>query len=157
MNIKKECCQRLSPLEWEKKEIIWQDKPFLKDRYWSFFHVPLDFGKKIIRGFEKIKEVGLAAEPMVLSKNDGLWGGEMLIPISKNTDQFEVEMLHGKFLTRLFEGHYGDMRSWIRETRKWCREKGYEAKEFIFWYATCPKCAKKYGDKVQMVVFARVE
>jgi len=152
-----ECCKRLSLEEWDKKEIVWRDKPFYKDRYWSFIHVPIGFGKKIVRGLEKIKEAGLAAEPMVLSKCDNLWGGEMLIPVSKKTDIFETELLTGKFLTRLFEGHYGDMRKWIKETKKYCREKGFLPKEFIFWYATCPKCAKKYGDKVQVVVFARVE
>ena len=151
------CCKILSPAEWDKKEIIWRDKPFLKDYYWSFLHVPLDFGKKIIRGLEKIKEAGLASEQMVLSKGDGLWGGEMLIPVSQKTDQFETELITGRFLTRLFEGHYGDMRGWIKETENYCREKGFAAKEFIFWYATCPKCAKKYSDKVQVVVLARVE
>lgn len=155
--MEKECCRRLSPAEWDKKELVWRDKPFLKDRYWSFLHVPLDFGKKIIRGLEKIKEAGLSAEQMVLSKGDGLWSGEMLIPISKKTDIFETELITGKFLTRLFEGHYGDMRRWIKETKNYCQEKGFSAQEFIFWYATCPKCAKKHGDKVQVVVFARVE
>jgi len=150
------CCKRLSPIEWDKKEIVWRDKPFYKDQYWSFLHVPISFGKKIVRGLEKIKEAGLASEQMVLSKDDGLWGGEMLIPISKKTDIFETELVTGKFLTRLFEGHYGDMRTWLKETKNYCQEKGYSAKEFIFWYATCTKCAKKYGDRVQVVVFARV-
>ncbi|MDI6778317.1 MAG: hypothetical protein QMD77_03935 [Patescibacteria group bacterium] len=154
--MEKECCERLDPAEWDQKEIIWRDKPFLKDHYWSFLHVPIDFGKKIVRGLQEIKEAGLASEQMVLSKCDGLWGGEMLIPISKKTDRFETELITGKFLTRLFEGHYGDMRKWIKETEKYCEEKRFKAKEFIFFYATCPKCAKKYGDQAQVVVFGRV-
>jgi hypothetical protein len=152
-----DCCKILSPQEWDKKEIIWRDKPFYRDKYWSFLHVPLDFGRKIVRGLEKIKEAGLASEQMVLSKGDGLWGGDMLIPISRNAERFETEVITGKFFTRLFEGHYGDMRKWISETKKWCKGKGFDVQEFIFWYATCPKCAKKYGDKVQVVVFAKVE
>src|SRR4030042_5752790 len=133
--MEKECCKRLLPEEWDKKEIVWRDKSFLKDHYWSFLHVPLDFGKKIIRGLEKIKEAGLPSEQMVLSKNDGLWGGEMRIPISEKSDQFDTELLTGKFLTRLFDGHYGDLRGWIKETKDYCRQKGFFAKEFIFWYA----------------------
>jgi hypothetical protein len=152
-----ECCKRLIPAEWDRKEIVWRDKPFYRDRYWSFLHVPIDFGKKIVRGLEKIKEAGLFAEQMVLSKNDGLWGGEMLIPIERNTNRFKTELLTGKFFTRLFEGHYGDMRRWLKEMKKYCVEKGYQPEEYIFFYATCPKCAKKYGDRVQVVVFARVE
>jgi hypothetical protein len=152
-----ECCKRLIPEEWDRNEIVWRDKPFFKDRYFSFLHVPIGFGKKITEGLRKIEEAGVFSEQMVLSKCDGLWGGEMLIPVSRKTDRFETELITGEFLTRLFEGHYGDMRRWIKETEKYCAEKNFKPKEFIFWYATCPKCAKTQGGKVQVVVFARVE
>lgn len=152
-----ECCKILSPAEWDKKEIVWRDKPFFKSHYFAFLHVPVNIGSKITKGMKKIEETGLGAEQMVLSKNDGLWGADILIPIKNKTDVFDIELVTGKFLTRLFEGHYGDMRRWIRETRAWCREKGFEPEEYIFWYATCPKCAKKRDDKAQVVVFAKVE
>ena len=45
-----ECCKRLLPEEWDQKEIVWRDKPFYRDRYFSFLHVPLNFGGKIIPG-----------------------------------------------------------------------------------------------------------
>ena len=151
-----DCCRILAAAEWDKKEIIWRDKPFYESRYRAFFHVPVNIGKKIAEGMKKISEAGLAAESMVLVKNEGLFGADILIPIAKKTNIFETELITGKFLTRIFEGHYGDMRRWIKETKKYCREKGFSPKEFIFWYAICPKCAKKYGDKVQVVVFARI-
>jgi hypothetical protein len=151
------CCKYLSPAEWDKKEIVWRDKPFFKDHYVAFLHVPLNLGKKIVKGLEKVKESGLFAEQMVLTRNDTLWGADLLIPISRNAKRFETEVITGKFMTRLFEGQYGDMRKWISETKKWCKEKGAKPQEFIFWYATCPKCAKKRGDKAQVVVFAKVE
>ena len=151
------CCKILSPAEWDKQEIVWRDKPFLKSHYFSFLHVPVNLGLKIAEGTKRIKEAGLEAEQMMLSRNDGMWGADMLIPIRAKTDIFEIELITGRFLTRLFDGHYGDMRKWIRETRIWCRGKGLEPEEFIFWYATCPKCAKKLGDKAQVVVFAKVE
>jgi hypothetical protein len=152
-----ECCKVLSPAEWDKKEIIWRDKPFYKDHYLAFLHVPINFGGKIIKGLEIVKEGGLFAEQMVLTRNDTLWGADLLIPISRNAKRFETEVLSGKFMTRLFEGQYGDMRRWINETKKWCEGKGTKVQEFIFWYATCPKCSKKRGDKAQVVVFAKVE
>lgn len=152
-----ECCKRLSPEEWDKKELVWRDKTFYKTHFLAFFHVPVNIGQKIIKGTAKVKEAGLLAENMILVKNDGLFGADLLIPIAGKTNQFEIELITGKFLTRLFEGHYGDMRGWVKEARDWCRKQGFESEEYIFWYATCPKCAKKYGDKVQVVVFAKVE
>ena len=152
-----ECCKILSSSEWDKKEIVWRDKPFLKSHYFAFLHVPVNLGAKIVASMRKIKEAGLGAEQMMLSRNDGMWGADMLIPIKNKTDIFDIEVITGRFFTRLFDGHYGDMGKWIRETRIWSRGKGFEPDEFIFWYATCPKCAKKRGDKVQVVVFAKVE
>lgn len=154
--MEKECCKRLNSEEWDKKELVWRDKPFYKSHFLAFFHVPVNIGGKIMEGLAKIKETGLAAENMVLVKNDNLFGADLLIPIAHKSDIFETELINGKFLTRLFEGHYGDMRRWLKETKQYCQEKGFSPKEFIFFYATCPKCAKKYGDKVQVVVFGRV-
>jgi hypothetical protein len=153
----RECCKRLTPAEWDKKEIVWRDKPFYKSRYRAFLHVPINIGKKIAEGMKMIGEAGLTSEPMMLSRNDTMWGAEILIPISGRTGRFRTELITGRFLTRLFEGHYADMKKWIKETKKYCESRGYKAREFIFWYATCPKCAKKNEDKVQVVVFAKVE
>jgi len=151
-----QCCKILSPAEWDKKEIVWRDKPFYRSHYFSFFRVPVNLGAKIVAGMRKIEEAGLADEQMMLSRNDTMWGADLLIPIKGKSDVFDIEMITGRFLTRLFEGHYGDMGKWIRETKIWCRGKGLEPEELIFWYATCPKCAKKFGDKTQAVVFAKV-
>lgn len=155
--MKDQCCDRLLPEEWDQKEIIWRDKPFYKSHYGAFLHVPLNIGKKIIRGMKNIQESGLMAENMVLVKNDTLWGADILIPIREKTDRFKTEVITGKFFTSLFEGHYGEMGHWLREVRKRCRAKGLNPSEYIFWYATCPKCAKKYGDKIQTVIFAKFE
>ncbi len=152
----KECCKRLNPAEWDKKEIVWRDKPFYKSRYRAFLHVPLNIGGKIREGMDLIEGVGFQAEPMVLSRNDTLWGADILIPVKQKTSAFKTELVTGRFLTRLFEGHFGDMRRWVKETKKYCKDMGMKAREFVFWYATCPKCAKKYGGKVQVVIFARV-
>ncbi|MDD3487600.1 MAG: hypothetical protein PHF35_04475 [Candidatus Moranbacteria bacterium] len=151
-----ECCKILSSQEWDKKQIVWRDKPFHKSRYWSVFHVPVNMGTKIIRGLEEIEEAGLSAEQMVLSRRDSFLGAELLVPISGKTDAFEIELITGRFLTRLFDGNYGDMEKWVKVTRTWCREQNFEPEEYIFWYATCPKCAKKRNDRVQMVVLAKV-
>lgn len=153
----KECCKRLNLAEWDMKEIVWRDKPFYHSRYRAFLHVPVNIGKKIAEGMKIIGEAGLTAEPMVLSRNDTMWGAEILIPVARKDNRFRTELVTGRFLTRLFEGHYADAKKWIRETKKYCESRGFSAKEFIFWYATCPKCSKKNNDMVQVVVFARVE
>jgi hypothetical protein len=38
------CCPRFDPKPWDKKQVTWKDKLFLKDHVRSFFHIPLNFG-----------------------------------------------------------------------------------------------------------------
>ena len=47
------CCPRFNPEPWDEKEISWQDRLFLKDRVRSFLHIPLNFGKVMVKNLEK--------------------------------------------------------------------------------------------------------
>ncbi|GAI76205.1 unnamed protein product, partial [marine sediment metagenome] len=44
---------------------------------------------------------------------------------------------------------------WPREVKGYIEKQGKVAKELLFWYVTCPKCARKYG-KTQTVIFVKV-
>jgi len=155
-NNEQKCCERLVPQEWDKKIIKWRDKPFYKSHYVSFFHVPLNIAGKIKEGYARIEELGLAAEPMVITRNETFWGADVLIPISAKTDIFEIEIMSGKFATGLFEGAYGEIGTWVKKMERVCKKNGVTPKEYLYWYATCPKCAKKY-ESVQVVIFARID
>ncbi len=43
------CCPRFNPGPWDQKEVTFQDKLFVKDRVHSFFHIPLNFGRVMVR------------------------------------------------------------------------------------------------------------
>ena len=67
------CCPRFNPEPWDQKEVTWQDKLFLKDRVKSFCHIPLNFGKVMVRDMEAItKADALAPEPLLLSDENSL-------------------------------------------------------------------------------------
>lgn len=53
--------------------------------------------------------------------------------------------LSGTFLTRVYEGPYRNMRKWIGEMKSFVQGKGKALRKLLFFYTTCPKCAKKYG------------
>ena len=68
------CCPRFNPEPWDKKETSWQDKLFLKDHVRSFLHIPLNFGRVMVKNMERIKEFdALAPEPLMLSDEKSLW------------------------------------------------------------------------------------
>lgn len=147
------CCLRFNPEPWDEKEIIWQDKIFLKDRVRSFFHIPLNFGRVMVRNMEKIaKADALAPEPILLSDENSLWGADIYIAVSKEVPQAQMKKISGTLLTKVFEGPYKDAGKWARQMKEYVKSKGRDLKKLYFFYTTCPRCAKYYGKNYTVMV-----
>lgn len=150
------CCPRFNPEPWQEKEVTFNNKLFVKDHVTSFFHIPLNFGKVMIRSMEKIQNVdALAEEPLVLCDEKSLWGSDIYIAVTKDVPDSEMAKISGKFLCKVYEGHYKDVPKWIEETKKYVTTKAKEMKKMYVYYTTCPKCAKVYG-KNYVVILAQV-
>jgi hypothetical protein len=150
------CCPRFDPKTWDGKEVIWNDRLFLKDHVRSFFHIPLNFGKLMVKNMEIIKEAGaLAPKPFMLFDEKSLWGADVYIAVSKEISGSEMARISGKFLTKVFEGHYKDAGKWAKEMEAYVKSKGKKTKKMYFFYTTCPKCAEFYG-KNYTVILAEV-
>lgn len=150
------CCPRFNPEAWEEKEITWTDKLFVKDKVWSFLHIPLNFGQVMVRNMEKIQKAGATArEVIVLSGEESMWGSNVYISVEKDFPGSDVVKISGTFLTKVFEGPYKDMGKWIRDMNSFVTSKGKTAKKMYFYYTTCPKCARVYG-KNYVVILAEV-
>jgi hypothetical protein len=126
--------------------VTWQDKLFIKDHVTSFLHIPLNFGKVVIRNM-KIIEDAQAGNPqnLMLSDEKSLWGSDVYIAVSQEVPGAKLERVSGTFLTKVFEGGYQNAGKWAKEMESYVRSKGKEIKKTYFWYTTCPKCAKAYG------------
>ena len=147
------CCLRFNPEPWDEKEIIWQDKIFLKDRVRSFFHILLNFGRVMVRNMEKIaKADALAPEPVLLSDENSLWGADIYIAVSKEVPQAQMKKISGTLLTKVFEGPYKDAGKWARQMKEYVKSKGRNLKKLYFFYTTCPRCAKYYGKNYTVMV-----
>ncbi|MCJ7693362.1 MAG: hypothetical protein MUO22_08110 [Sedimentisphaerales bacterium] len=147
------CCLRFNPEPWDEKEIIWQDKIFLKDRVRSFFHIPLNFGRVMVRNMEKIaKADALAPEPILLSDENSLWGADIYIAVSKEVPQAQMKKISGTLLTKVFEGPYKDAGKWAQQMKEYVKSKGRNLKKLYFFYTTCPRCAKYYGKNYTVMV-----
>lgn len=140
------CCPRFNPGPWDEKEITWQGRLFLKDHVTSFLHIPLNFGKVMVRNMERIKEAeALVPEPLMLSDEESPWGADIYIATAKEVPGAKMERMSGTFLTKVFEGPYRNARKWVNEMKAYVASKGKQIKRMYFFYTTCPKCAKVYG------------
>ena len=54
--------------------------------------------------------------------------------------------LSGDFITRVFEGGYRRAKDFDHDMRVAATAAGKTAKDVFFFYTTCPKCAKVYGE-----------
>lgn len=150
------CCPRFNPEPWDEKEIAWQNKLFIKDQVRSFAHIPLGFGKVMIKNMEMIKEAdALNPQPLMLSDEQSAWRTNIFIGVSKDVPDAEMVKISGRFLTKVFEGHYKNMKKWIKEMEIYVKSKNKDIKKLYFFYTTCPHCAKVYG-KNYVVLLAEV-
>jgi hypothetical protein len=150
------CCPRFNPQPWDKKEITFNDKLFIKDHVRSFLHIPLNFGKVMVRNMEMISQAqALTPEPLMLSDENSLWGADIYIAVSKNISGAQMVKLSGTYLTQVFEGPYKNIRQWIKEMSDYVAKQGKELKKLYFFYTTCPNCAKFYG-KNYVVLLAQI-
>ncbi|OIQ80369.1 hypothetical protein GALL_378800 [mine drainage metagenome] len=150
------CCEPFDPEPWQDKEITWDKKIFVKDHVTSFFHVPLNMGRKVVKNMELIKKAKAnAPQQLMLTDEESLWGSDILIDVSKEVPGADMTTLSGKFLTKVFEGSYKNLGIWAQEMQEYVEGKGKELGKLYFSYTTCPNCAKAYG-KNYVVLFARI-
>ena len=151
-----ECCPRFNPEPWEDKVITWDQKRFLRDRVTSVFHIPLNFAAVMKRSMAAIEAAGAAPDEMiVLSDENSLWGADIYIAIGKDMPGARTTTLSGTFVTKAFEGPFRNMRDWIEQMKSFVTGRGKVLQRLLFYYTTCPACAKKYG-KNYVVILARV-
>lgn len=149
------CCRRFDPTPWENKEIVWQDRLFVKDRVRSFLHIPLNFGQVVVRNLKKIEKAGAASEQLMPVDENSLWGADVHIAVTREVPDANTVKISGTFLTKVFEGPYKNVPVWMKEMTAFAQGKGKEIKKIYFCYTTCPRCAKAYG-KNYVVILAQI-
>ena len=150
------CCEPFKPEPWQDKEITWDNKLFVKDRVTSIFHIPLNFGAKVVKNMKLIEAVG--AQPpyqLMLTDENSLWGADIYIDVAKEVPGATTATISGTFLTKVFEGPYKNAGQWAKEMKEYVKNRGKELKKLYFSYTTCPKCAKAYN-KNYVVLFAQI-
>lgn len=150
------CCERFDPAPWDKKQITWGNKLFLKDHLLCLFYIPLGFDKLMKKNMEKISSAGaLAKTPILLYDCTSLFGADAYIAIDKEVSGASLSHISGTFLTRVFEGDFKDSGKWAKEMGEYVKQQGQVMKKPYFFFTTCPSCAKVYGHNY-VVLLAQV-
>lgn len=148
-----ECCPKFNPAPWDGKVLEWSNKKFMKDKVFTLFYMPMNFGAVMKRMQEKVEKAGAKMNDyLCLSDHTSKWNMEVLLAVDKEVPDAENITLSGKFLCKAYEGNFKDTGIWCKSFTEYAKGKGVEIKKMYMWYTTCPKCAKKYGKNYTVIV-----
>lgn len=144
------CCPEFDPTLWSHKEHEWRDKLFLKAHVPELFHMPLPGTyKKAITKMWKTAELAGAApglkDFLLLAYDPSPFKSELYMTITKDIPGEDVVRLSGKFISMVFDGPYNHVPQYMAQMEDYLAGLGTRARKFYFYFAYCPKCAKKYG------------
>ena len=148
------CCPRFNPQGWDEQELHFKDKLFVKAKTRSVFHIPLNMKSMYYETMSAIEKADALREDdlIVLSRDPSAWRGEHFFSVSHEVPGQEMVHLTGDYLTKVFEGPYKNAPKWEKEMDAFVQQKGRQVKKMYFFYTTCPKCAKVYGENYVVAV-----
>ena len=121
--------------------------------------MPRTMGKTVGRMWKRVKDE--KADPsiedfLLLSYDPSPWKSELYMAVTKEVPGAENVKLSGTYISKVFDGPYNSPPIWIKEMDRFVKSMGRNPKEYLFYFTTCPRCAKLYGHNYA-VVFAKVD
>ncbi|SEW07019.1 hypothetical protein SAMN04488515_0906 [Cognatiyoonia koreensis] len=141
------CCPKFNPDGWDDQTLHFEDKPFVKATTRSAVHIPLNMGTVFGRVQNHIEEAGAYDQDdiIVLSQDQSRWKADHYFSVSGVVADEDMTTLSGDFVTKVFEGPYRDAKQWYEEMKSLAAQRGSTSEDVYFFYTTCPRCAKAYG------------
>ena len=156
-----ECCPKFNPQKWDQQTYNWNNKPFIKETIPTLFHIPFPpmIGKKVTKMWKMI-EYSKKAESekqniLLLFRDPSAFKSEMYISVTGEVPNANNVNISGTFIAKVFAGPYNAIPKFIKQMNEYLTSKGKKAKDYYVHYASCPKCAEKYGNNY-MILFAQV-
>ncbi len=141
------CCPKFNPEGWDGVDLHFRDKRFLRAETRSAMHVPLNMGTVFDRVGTRMETAGAwdSSNMIVLSRDISPWKAEHYFSTDTEVPDEQMARLSGDFFTKVFEGPYREAKHWHTEMEDLVRARGKVPSDVFFFYTTCPKCARAYG------------
>ena len=143
------CCPRFDPDGWDNQELHFKDKPFVRAKTRSLFHIPINMSAVYKKTSDAIEDAQAydfdGQQVLILSRDLSPWAAEHLFAVTHAVPGTQTTHLTGDFRTKVFEGPYKDAPKWQTQMEAELQAHGEHADRIYFFMTTCPKCAKTYG------------
>lgn len=148
-----ECCPQFDPALWDDKVFEWNKKIFIKDKVFTLFYMPVNFGAAMRRLNAKVEAAGAEMPDwLCLSDHTSMWNMDLYLAVDREVKNAENTTLSGKFLSKVYEGPFKDTGKWMKDFESFTQKKGLKPLKTYSWYTTCPKCAKKWGKNYVVII-----
>jgi len=148
-----ECCPKFNAEPWDDKRNEWDNKKFIKDKVFTFFHIPVNFGKVMTRLSDTVEKADAKMPDwLCLSHHTSKWNMDVYLAVNKKIPGADNVKLSGKYYSKVYEGPYKDTGKWCKDFETRISSKKMKMKEMYMWYTTYPKCAKKYGKNYVVII-----
>ena len=150
------CCPKFKPDLWDDKIFEWKNKKFIKDKVFTFFFIPMNFGKVMKRLDKRVRDADASMpEFMCLSDHTSKWNMDVYLAVDKEIPGIQNVTLSGNFYSKVYEGDFKNTEIWSEDFKNNAISKNLKIENLYMWYTTCPKCAKKYG-KNYVAIFSKI-
>lgn len=147
------CCPKFNPKPWDEKVFSWKNKKFIKDKVFTLFYMPVNFGSVISRLMKKADEAKAKSKDyMCLSEHTSMWNMNICVAVDKKVKGVKNVTMSGKYLSKVYEGEFKDTGIWMKDFESFAKNKKTKIKKIYMWYTTCPKCAKKWGKNYVVII-----
>jgi hypothetical protein len=148
-----ECCPKFDPAPWDDKIFQWDNKRFIKDKVFTLFYIPMNFGSVMKRLDERVRKAGARMpDQLALSDHTSKWNMDVYLAVDREIPNSENVTLSGKFFSKVYEGDFKETGKWCKDFEGRAKNRRLEIKKWYMWYTTCPKCAKKYGKNYVVII-----
>jgi hypothetical protein len=156
-NAQTECCPPFDPKPWDDKLFQWEGRRFIRDKVFTLFYMPMNFGKVMRRLDARVKSAGATIpDNLCLADHTSKWNMAVYLAVDREIPGAANATLSGKFFSKVYDGPYKDTGKWCKDFQSLAAAKQLTITKWYMWYTSCPKCAKKSGHNF-VVIFAEVQ
>jgi len=136
-NNQQECCPKFDPIPWDNKSFEWQNKRFIKDKVFTLFYMPINFGSVITKMNKKVEKANAKMPDwLCLSDHTSKWNMDLYLAVDKEIPDAENVTLNGKFFSKVYEGSFQDTGKWCKDFEIMMKSKNLISKKMYMWYTT---------------------
>ena len=109
MTEEKVCCPQFNPSLWDEKTFDWENKKFIKEKVFTLFYMPINFGSVMKRVCGKMEKTGTQIpDGLILADHTSKWNMDLYLAVDKDMEGAQTVTLSGKFFFKVYEGNFKD-------------------------------------------------